>query len=72
MFDLGTQLPQEQIPEPMLLTTRQAAKVLTVSERTLYSLTKTGAIPAVKLGVRGLRYDPRDLLAWIDRAKTAR
>ncbi len=69
MFDLATELPNERTLEPMLLTTSQAAKVLTVSARTLYSLTKSGQIPAVKLGVRGLRYDPADLRAWIQRAK---
>ncbi len=72
MFDLAAELPREQALEPLLLTTRQAAKMLTISERTLYTLTKSGQIPAVKLGVRGLRYDPRDLLAWIEQAKTAR
>ncbi len=57
--------------EPMLLTARQAAKVLTISERTLFSLTKAGEITAVRFG-RNVRYDPRDLDAWIQSAKNSR
>jgi excisionase family DNA binding protein len=59
----------EQAVVPMLLTAREAAKVLAVSERTLFSLTKSGAIPVVRIGDRGIRYDPADLRAWIDSAK---
>ncbi len=70
MFDLMTELPQERTAtEPLLMTTKQAARALTISERTLYSLTKSGAIPAVRLGPRGLRYDPADLRRWIESAK---
>jgi excisionase family DNA binding protein len=61
----------EQTIEPMLLTVRQAAKVLTLSERTLFTLTKSGAIPAVRFG-RAVRYDPADLRAWIESAKNAK
>ena len=58
--------------QPMLLTARQAAKALCMSERTLYSLTKAGDIPAVRFGGRNVRYDPRDLDDWIQRAKNSR
>lgn len=54
--------------QPLLLTARQTAKVLSISERTLYALTKTGEIPAVRIG-RAVRYDPRDLTDWIEKAK---
>jgi excisionase family DNA binding protein len=57
--------------EPMLLTVRQAAKVLSISERTLWTLTKTGAIPAVRFGGRNVRYDPADLRRWIEHAKNS-
>lgn len=53
--------------EPMLLTARQAAKVLSISERTLWGLTKAGDIPAVRFGGRNVRYSPDDLKAWIRR-----
>lgn len=59
----------EQTIEPILLTVRQAAKMLNLSERTLFTLTKTGKIPVVKIGERGIRYDPADLWAWIKSAK---
>jgi excisionase family DNA binding protein len=57
--------------EPLLLTVRQAAKVLSISERTLWGLTKSGDIPAVRFGGRNVRYDPADLRAWIEGAKNS-
>lgn len=56
-------------PAPLLLTTRQAAAALAISERTLFRLVKTGMIPAVHLSA-ALRFDPRDLAALIDRLKS--
>jgi excisionase family DNA binding protein len=55
----------EKTIEPMLLTARQAARALSISERTLWSLTKSGQIPAVRIG-RAVRYDPADLRRWIN------
>lgn len=52
---------------PMLITPREAAKLLSVCERTLYMLTKTGQIPAVRIG-RSVRYSVNELEAWIARA----
>ena len=54
--------------EPMLLTLREAAKALSVCERTLYALTKAGQLPAVRIG-RAVRYDVADLRGYIERAK---
>lgn len=62
----------EQVIEPLLLTVRQAAKMLSISERTLWGLTKSGDIPAVRFGGRNVRYDPADLRAWIDSTKKSR
>lgn len=45
----------------------QAAKVLSISERTLWGLTKAGDIPAVRFGGRNVRYSPDDLRAWIQK-----
>ncbi len=53
--------------EPMLLTPRQAARALNISERTLWQRTKDGVIPSVKLG-HLVRYCPDDLRNWIRRA----
>lgn len=55
---------------PQLLTPRLAAKVLAVSERTLWSMTKCGEIAAVRIG-RSIRYDPRDLNRCIENSKSA-
>ena len=54
----------------MLFTAPEAAKALAISPRTLWSLTDSGEIPAVRIG-RAVRYDPSDLRAWIDRRKSA-
>jgi len=51
-----------------LLTYRQAAEVLGVSERTIWTLVDQGTLPAVRFG-RSVRIDPADLRAFIDRAK---
>ena len=65
------------VPVRLLLNSREASKALSVSEKTLYNLTQPrGPIPCVKLGLPGsrkpaVRYDPRDLLAFIDQQKKA-
>jgi excisionase family DNA binding protein len=51
-----------------LLTYRQAAKVLGVTERTIWTLVDRGALPVVRFG-RSVRIDPADLRAFIERAK---
>jgi excisionase family DNA binding protein len=48
----------------LLLTPRQAAAALAVSERTLWGLTKAGKVPCVRLG-RAVRYSPDDLRAFV-------
>jgi excisionase family DNA binding protein len=52
-----------------LLTVREAADLLRISERTLFTLTKNHEIPSVRVG-RGVRYDERDLARWIEAQKT--
>ena len=53
---------------PLLVTPREAAQALSICERTLYALTQRGQLPTVRIG-RAVRYDVRDLRAWIERAK---
>jgi excisionase family DNA binding protein len=53
----------------MLLTPRQAAHELQISERKLWSLTNDGQIKAVRFG-RAVRYDRSDLEAAIRAAKS--
>ena len=52
----------------MLLTPREAAAALCLSERKLWALTKAGQIRAVKFG-RAVRYDRADLESAIRAAK---
>ena len=59
-----TQFPRGQL----LLTPRQAAEALQISERKLWGMKAAGEIPHVLLG-RSVRYDPRDLQRCIDEQK---
>lgn len=54
--------------EPLLLNSREAAKLLSVCERTLWTLTKEGKIPSIRAG-RARRYHRADLERWIEREK---
>lgn len=49
---------------PNLLTPKEAAASLAISERTLWQLTSEGRIAAIRFG-RAVRYDPADLRAFI-------
>lgn len=51
-----------------LLNSHQAAKLLNISTRKLWTLTNCGQIPAVRMG-RAVRYDPADLQRFIDQSK---
>ena len=54
----------------LLLSARDAAKVLAISERTLWSMTAPrGPLTAVKIGRRGVRYPVADLQNWIEAQK---
>jgi excisionase family DNA binding protein len=48
----------------LLLSPREAAAALSISERTLWALTKAGRIRAVRIG-RSVRYHVADLEAYI-------
>jgi excisionase family DNA binding protein len=51
-----------------LMTVKEAAKYLCISERKLWSMTQAGEITAVRFG-RTVRYDIKDLENFIQRAK---
>ena len=55
---------------PRLVSVREAARYLGICERTLWSLTQEGRIPAVKIR-RCIRYDIADLDSFIATAKGA-
>ena len=52
----------------MLLTARETAAALCISERTLWGLTARGEIPSVRIG-RSVRYHVADLQQWIEEHK---
>ena len=56
------------IEKRLLLTPRQAAEALQISERKLWSMKASGEIPHVLLG-RSVRYPRADLQQWIDERK---
>jgi excisionase family DNA binding protein len=60
---------QKQTIEPLLISSMQAAKSLGICERQLFTMTKNGSIPCVRIGKRVL-YDIQDLRQWIDQQKT--
>jgi len=57
------------IEKRLLLTPRQAAQALQISERKLWSMKASGEIPYILLG-RSVRYPVADLQRWIDKRKT--
>jgi predicted DNA-binding transcriptional regulator AlpA len=57
-------------PLRLLLTPRESAAALGLCEKTLWSLTDPrGPIRCVRIG-RAVRYDPADLSAWVESAKS--
>ncbi|HQR09584.1 MAG TPA: helix-turn-helix domain-containing protein [Gemmatales bacterium] len=52
-----------------LLTSREAAKLLGISERTLWTLTKQGKVAAAKLG-KSVRYRGEDLRRYVESCLT--
>jgi len=60
---------REEITEPLLLSPRATAKALGICEKTLWTLTQRGEIPAIHIG-RAVRYDISDLKAWIEAKKS--
>jgi len=53
---------------PLLVSEREAARLLGVSPRTVFTLRKQGHLKAVKIGA-SVRYDVRDIRAFINAAK---
>jgi excisionase family DNA binding protein len=47
----------------ILLRAREAAEILSICERTLWSLTVKGELPCVRLG-KSVRYRPEALRQW--------
>ena len=60
---------QALAPPRLLLKAPEAAKALSISPRTLWSLTDRGEITCVRIGRRAVRYDVADLREFINRQK---
>jgi hypothetical protein len=63
VHSIGEQLSQKQ-PEPLLVTARDAAAMLAMSERKLWSLTDQGRIRRMKIDGM-VRYAVDDLRAFL-------
>ena len=64
-------MPANASIPPLLLSEREAAKLMAVSVRTLFSWREHEGLPHVKIGARVL-YRPADLERWIGEHVTRR
>lgn len=58
----------DQVPVKLLVTSREAAKMLSISERTLFSLAACGQVKRLKI-FSSVRFDVKDLVAFIEAKK---
>lgn len=57
--------PSEMTRQPLLLTPKEAAQMLAISERTLWTLSNSGSIPRLKIGA-SVRYKFKDLEKFVE------
>ncbi len=57
--------------DPLLLSPAQASRALSISERTLWALTKAGAVPHIRIG-KLVRYSVDGLRKYIEQAAARR
>jgi excisionase family DNA binding protein len=55
-----------------LLTAVEVAELLAVPRTRVWSMSRRGEIPTVRIGAREVRYRPADIDAWIARRTTSR
>jgi len=55
-------------PAPLLVDSKTAARMLAISPRTLWAMQKSGELPVVRIR-RSIRFDVKDLEAWIEGRK---
>jgi len=60
--------PRSEEPRPLAVGAKEAARMLGVSPRTLWTLTNAGEIPVARIGTNGrsLRYRVVDLEAFLE------
>lgn len=56
---------EEAQPEPLLISAKHAARLLSISERYLYTLTQRGELACIRMG-RSVRYRTGDIQRFID------
>ena len=56
-------------PELLLVDAREAARMLSISTRTLWTFTNRGEIPCVRIG-KAVRYSVNDLCQWVERSRS--
>jgi predicted DNA-binding transcriptional regulator AlpA len=61
-------LSQTALDASLLLNPREAARALSISERSLFELTKSGEIPSIVVCKKLRRYSVIELQQWIDTA----
>ena len=62
-------MTKQSIAEPLLVSAKDASRILAISSRKLWSETNCGNIPSVRIG-RAVRYKISDLHAYVDTAST--
>ncbi len=70
MLELRSMSGETNLSQPLAYRPREAAKVLGISERTLWQLTHDGKVPCVRLGTgkrRAVLYPVAELQAWLSR-----
>lgn len=59
-----TERPADSVAEPLLVSAPEAARLLGISPRLLWTLTRDGDVPSIHIGRRVL-YSPDALRGWI-------
>jgi excisionase family DNA binding protein len=57
-------------PDPLFLTSREAARLLRIGRTKLWELTRDGEVPAYRVGsgrTSPLRYKRAELIRWLER-----
>ena len=62
-------MTQQAVNVPVLLDADATAAALSVCTKTIRGFVRTGLLPVVRIGPRGVRFDPRDFVALIDGLK---
>jgi len=55
-------------PDPLLVNAKQAGRMLSVCERTIFNLVARGELTAIHIG-KSVRFAVADLKAWVESAK---